>query len=242
MVVNLADDYETELTIENATLAEDHDEYNLQIYEFAPPLLPGESADMKYTVSYFAKGFENSVSRVDIVQNGSFFNSEVAPLIGYQPRFELSSKKDRKRFGLGEPVLMPPLDRENLEVRGNTYISNSSDWVELETTISTSEDQVAIAPGSLLKYWQKDGRNFYQYKVDHPSLNFFSFISARYKVESREWNGVDIEVYFHPEHEWNVSNMLLSIRKPLEYYTGNFGPYKHKQARIIDALIRRASR
>jgi len=234
LVVNVADDYETELTIDNATLAEEHEDVNLRIYTFDPPLAPGGTATMEYSVSYFAKGFENSISRIDIVQNGSFFNSQVAPQIGYQSGFELSSKKDRKRFGLGEPVLMPPLDRENLKDRANTYISNSSDWVELETIISTSEDQVAIAPGSLVKYWQEDGRNYYHYKVDHPSLNFFSFISAKYKVQSREWNGVDIEVYYHPEHEWNVSNMLLSIRKSLEYYTENFGPYRHKQARIIE--------
>ena len=234
LVLNLADKYKTELEIENATLDKEVKDLNLKIYRFSPPMAPGAEANMKYTVSWAAKGFENSVSRVSLVQNGTFFNNSIAPAIGYQPSLELTNANDRKKFGLGEPELMPPLDPENLEARSNTYISNSSDWVDVETFISTSDDQIAIAPGSLVKKWQKDGRRHFHYKVDHPSLNFYSFVSADYQVESREWNGVDIEVYYHSEHPWNVQNMLISIRDSLEYYSENFGPYKHKQARIIE--------
>jgi hypothetical protein len=234
LIINVADDYETELAIENATLDEEFEELNLRMYKFSPPMAPGDELNMKYTVSWFAKGFENSVSKLSLVQNGTFFNNTIAPSIGYQPSFELTDANDRKGFGLGEPELMPPLDRENLAARSNTYISNSSDWVEVETFISTSGDQIAIAPGSLVKNWTEDGRRHFHYKVDHPSLNFYSFVSADYAVESREWNGVDIEVYYHKEHPWNVQNMLVSIRDSLEYYSENFGPYKHKQARIIE--------
>lgn len=234
LVINLANNYETELEIETATLDEEFDDLNLQIYKLSPPMAPGAELNMKYTVSWFAKGFENSVSKLSLVQNGSFFNNTIAPSIGYQASLQLTNANDRKRFGLGEPELMPPLDPENLDARSNTYISNSSDWVDVETFISTSDDQIAIAPGSLIKKWEKDGRRHFHYKVDHPSLNFYSFVSADYEVESREWNGVEIEVYFHKEHPWNVQNMLVSIRDSLEYYSENFGPYKHKQARIIE--------
>ncbi len=129
---------------------------------------------------------------------------------------------------------MPDLDPQDLAARGNTYISQSSDWVDVETVISTSADQIAVAPGSLLRKWETDGRRYFHYKVDHPSLNFYSFISADYEVAFRKWNDVDIEVYYHPEHKWNVDNMLRSIRRSLEYYTEHFGPYRHQQARIIE--------
>ena len=234
LIINVADSYETELDIENATLDEEHAELNLRIYRISPPMAPGEELNMKYTVSWFARGFENSVSNLSLVQNGTFFNNSIAPAIGYQPSLELTNANDRKRFGLGEPELMPPLDPENVDARSNTYISNSSDWVDVETYISTSDDQIAIAPGSLVRKWKEGGRRHFHYKVDHPSLNFYSFVSADYEVESREWNGVDIEVYYHREHPWNVQNMLVSVRDSLEYYSRNFGPYKHKQARIIE--------
>ena len=189
---------------------------------------------MRFTVSYQAQGFENSVKRLDIVQNGTFFNNSICPQIGYQPHIELTNKQDRKRHQLGEPRPMPLLDPANLPARGNTYLSNHSDWVDVETVISTSADQLAVAPGSLVKSWEADGRRFFHYKVDHPSLNFYSFISARYKVAKDRWNDVDMEVYYHPDHPWNVENMLRSIRKSLAYYTTNFGPYFHQQARIIE--------
>jgi aminopeptidase N len=35
-------------------------------------------------------------------------------------------------------------------------------------------------------------------------------------------------------HSVNVPNMLASVQKSLEYYTANFGPYFHKQCRIIE--------
>ena len=95
-------------------------------------------------------------------------------------------------------------------------------------------DQIAIAPGSLLREWTENGRRFFQYKLDHDSLNFYSFLSARYTVAREEWKGVKLEVYYHADHTWNVPKMLASMRKSLDYYTANFGPYYHKQARIIE--------
>ena len=234
LLLNINDDFENTIEVENATLVDDHTENGLWIYEFNPALEPGQRARMTYSVSYAAKGFENSVSQLQIVQNGSFFNNQIAPQIGYQPARELSDKDDRKKRGLDERKDMPELQPENEDARRNTYLSNSSDWLEIETIFSTSADQVAIAPGSLIRKWQKDGRRYFHYKLDHPSLNFYSFISADYQVALREWQGVDIEVYYQEEHQWNVDKMLRSIRKSLEYYSEHFGPYKHKQARIIE--------
>lgn len=50
----------------------------------------------------------------------------------------------------------------------------------------------------------------------------------------KKWNGIDLEVYYDKEHAYNVPNMLNSMQKSLEYYTANFGPYYHKQCRIIE--------
>ena len=81
------------------------------------------------------------------------------------------------------------------------YISDGRlDWVNVETYISTSSDQIAIAPGSFVSMEEIDGRREYHYKIDHPSLNFYSFISTDYHVASRKWKGVDLEVYYHKSH------------------------------------------
>jgi ABC-2 type transport system permease protein len=53
-------------------------------------------------------------------------------------------------------------------------------------------------------------------------------------VAREKWNGIDLEVYYIKGHEYNVPNMLRSMEKSLEYFTENFGPYYHKQCRIIE--------
>ncbi|MFM7036663.1 MAG: ABC transporter permease/M1 family aminopeptidase [Planctomycetaceae bacterium] len=234
LCLNTAIGYETTIQVERGRLRQELPDLHYQVYQLDPPLQPGESLQMTYTVKYTARGFENNVTRLDIVQNGTFFNNMICPQIGYQTERQLENRNERRKRGLGAPELMPPLEPGNLKARSLNYISTSSDWVNVETIISTSPDQIAIAPGSLLRTWEQDGRVYYHYKVDHPSLNFYSFISARYAVARDEWNGVQTEVYYHPEHSWNVPNMMRSIHKSLEYCSKNFGPYRHRQARIIE--------
>jgi hypothetical protein len=230
----LADNYDTNIEVPGAKLTKNDARLLFQTFAIDPPMQPGESRVMHFTVKARNRGFENSVTNREIVQNGTFFNSTVAPMIGYQPTNEMTDRNKRKKFGLKEQDLMPALEENCTADCMNTYLSNNSDWVNVETTISTSLDQIAVAPGSLLQEWSENGRHYYHYRLDHYSLNFYSFISARYEVARSDWNGISIEVYYLKEHPWNVPKMLNSVKKSFTYYTQNFGPYPHKEARIIE--------
>lgn len=229
------------LTIDRAKSALNDEKLRFQIYRLSPALAPGDSLRMRFTTQRVSRGFENEVQFTkQINENGSFFdNYDVCPQIGYQDQGELSDKNDRKKYGLPERARMPALTRNCTDKCMNTYLSNNSDWVMVETTISTSPDQLAVAPGSLLKEWRQPDaqgrpRRYFHYKLDHPSLNFYSFISANYEVNRSKWNGIDVEVYYDKKHPYNVANMSASIKNSLAYFTENFGPYRHKQARIIE--------
>ena len=226
--------YDHQIQIDRATLETDDKRLNYRIYNLSPALQPNEQITMNLTVDYHNKGFENSLSNTQIMPDGTFFNNTVAPQIGYQPIVELTEKNDRRKQDLPEKDLMPALERDCNEHCRNTYISNNSDWVNVETVISTAPDQIAIAPGSLVKDWTENNRHYFQYRLDHKSLNFYSFMSARYEVARDEINNVKLEVYYHKGHEFNVPKMLAAMRKSYEYYTANFGEYKHKQLRIIE--------
>jgi aminopeptidase N len=65
-------------------------------------------------------------------------------------------------------------------------------------------------------------------------MNLYCFVSARYEVAREEWNGIKLEVYYLAEHPWNVPRMMTSMKKSLDYYIKNFGPYRHKEARIVE--------
>ena len=234
VLFTLTPNYDTRIDLPGAKLAKDDTRLLFQTYALDPPMQPGESRVMHFNVKARNRGFENSVTNREIVQNGTFFNSTVAPQIGYQSSNELTDRNKRKKFGLKEKDLMPALEQNCTADCMDTYLSNNSDWVNVETIMSTSPDQIAIAPGSLQREWSDNGRHYYQYKLDHYSLNFYSFISAHYEVARSEWNGINIEVYYLKEHPWNVPKMLNSVKKSFAYYTQNFGPYGHKQARIIE--------
>ena len=229
------------LKLDRATLAMNDSLLQYRIYKLSPALAPGDSLHLHFTTKKQTRGFENEVRYTKQAnQNGSFFdNSDIAPQIGYQEQGELGDKNDRKKYGLPEKQRMPKLERNCTGDCMDHYVSNNSDWVMVETIISTSPDQIAVAPGSLLKEWRQNGpdkqpRRYFHYKLDHQSLNFYSFISAKYEVAREKWNGIDVEVYYDKKHLYNVRDMLESVKGSLAYYTEHFGPYYHKQARIIE--------
>ncbi len=223
------------ISIKGSTLKLKDSRLDYRIYTLANPLQPNDSVQIRFDVSRITRGFENEVSFTQLTQNGTFFNnSNIVPSFGYDKNYEISDKNKRIKLKLPVRFRMPKLNENDLATRANTYINHDADWVEVNTTISTTPDQIAIAPGSLIKSWEADGKRYFNYKLDQKSLDFYSFISAKYEVARKKWNGIDLEVYYIKAHEYNVPNMLKSLEKSLEYYTQNFGKYYHKQCRIIE--------
>ena len=233
---NISSEIETKISIPNAELVLEDDSLGYLIYELNKPMLPGDSFEIVLETNLINDGFENGRGSTSIIRNGTFINNGIMPSMGYNAGAELSDKNDRKKFDLPPKDRMPELVEDSCtkECMVNYLSDGRSDWVKMETFISTSSDQLAIAPGSLVKEWEEDGRNHYHYKVDHPSLDFVSFVSADYEVAKRDWNGISMEVYYDEKHDYNAEIMLDAIEKSLKYYTKNFGPYFHKQARIIE--------
>jgi ABC-2 type transport system permease protein len=225
----------TEVVIAGAKLKLNDTKLDYRIYKLAKPMLPNDSLQIVYKVDKTTKGFQNEVSFTQLTENGTFFNNgDILPTFGYDRNKEIDDLNKRKKLNLPTRIRMAKLNPNDLKSRESCYIPLSANWVDLNTTISTAPDQTAVAPGSLIKTWKANGRNYFNYKLDHQSLNFYSFISAKYEVARKKWNGIDIEVYYHKPHAVNVPNMQKSIQKSLEYYTKNFGTYYHKQCRIIE--------
>ncbi|BDD12045.1 membrane protein (plasmid) [Fulvitalea axinellae] len=236
MLFIMDDKWITEFEIPGAKEVYFDEEMNLKIFKLAKPVQPSETLDFVIKNKYITQGFENSSGNRRIDSNGTFLsNSSILPAYGYIDGYELSDKHTRKKYDLAPKDRMPKLEANCGEACQKNYLTNGqADLVNVETIISTSGDQTAIAPGSLLKKWEKDGRNYFHYKVDTPSQNFYSFISGRFEKLARKWNGIDIEVYYDKNHAYNVEMMADAVQRSLDYYIKNFGPYYHKQARIIE--------
>ena len=225
---------DVKMEIPGAELVLNDEKLDQRMYRLKQPLQPGAEIALTVRGGWREKGIANDVEFTGLVDNGSFFNNqELLPTLGYEPRMELSDRADRRKHELPPNDRMPKLSEDPAK-RMQNYLMANSDWVNVRTTISTAPDQIAIAPGSLRKEWTANGRRYFSYELDKPSLNFYAFMSARYEVAREKWNGVDLEVYYQKEHAVNVPRMLNSMKKSLAYYSEHFGPYHHKQARIIE--------
>ncbi|HEY0036536.1 MAG TPA: M1 family aminopeptidase, partial [Longimicrobium sp.] len=202
------------------------------IFRLARPLMPGDSAEFRFDVAMLTPGFTDEPRYGPVVENGTFVNSEVLPRIGYNPQGEITDEGDREHFGLRtRPRVSPIGDRR---ARNVNFISRDADWVAFDATVVTDADQTAVAPGYLQRSWTEGNRRFFHYRMDAPILNFYAFLSGRYAVRRDRWRNVAIEVYHHPPHTYNVDRMVGAVKKSLDYYTAEFGPYQHRQVRILE--------
>jgi ABC-2 type transport system permease protein len=203
------------------------------LYRLRQPLLPDGRIAVDFDLEYPNPGFVNSTPNGDIVRNGSFLNSSYLPFIGYLQDVELVDDSARRRHGLQKSAGLPKL--ENSAARQNNYVATQADWVNFEGTVSTSPDQIAIMPGYLQKEWTENGRRYFHYKADTPIMaGIFSVNSARYAVRRGAWHDVNLEIYYHPGHEFDLDKMMLGMQATLDYCTSAFSPFQFRQVRIIE--------
>ena len=205
--------------------------HNFDIYYFENKIMPGDTLELAVTV----KGKKNTTyrRRSPVRENGTFINNfALFPSLGYSTQGELTDNKTRKKYDLQKNDLKAhPSDSSAL---GDTYISKDSDWINFEATVSTSKDQIAIAPGYLQKEWTEGERRYFHYKMDSKILNFYAFNSGRYEVKKEMFNGISLEIYYHKQHTFNLDRMMKGMKASLNYNSENFSPYQFRQARIIE--------
>ncbi|MEE8147405.1 MAG: M1 family aminopeptidase, partial [Longimicrobiales bacterium] len=232
IILNTQVDMES-MEVPGGTLEHEDAELGYRIYRLVEPMQPGAEMDLDFTLAVRNRGFRNNGSNTQVVGNGTFINSALYfPHIGYTRQFELGDPVERRKQDLPPIQRMAPIDDES--ARMNNYISSEADWLDFETVVSTSADQIALAPGYLLDEREENGRRYFHYKMDAPILGFWAYLSARWEVRRDRWNDVDIAVYYHPGHEYNIDRMIYAVKRSLDYFTEAFGPYQHRQVRILE--------
>jgi hypothetical protein len=113
--------YDTSIEIPGAELAKDDPRLSYRMYHFILPLQPREERELHFTVKSKNHGFENNLTNLQIVQNGTFLSNlgplvaganYLAPVVGYNYWRELTDSVKRKEYGLREADLMPAPERD----------------------------------------------------------------------------------------------------------------------------------
>ena len=201
----------------------------MYIFALPQPLMPGAGTELRFRinsppVAVVADGFSYSV-----VANGSYVTRQAAfPRLGYVAGYELEDPTERRVRGLG-----PPRKGMGL-INDPSGDDQREEWLTVDATVSTSEEQIAIGPGDLIREWREGGRRYFQYRTAQPSTPLFGFVSGRYEVRRVNHRGVSVEVYHHPAHGYNVKKMLATTTRSLDMFGERFGPYPPRHLRIVE--------
>ncbi|MFS2317177.1 ABC transporter permease/M1 family aminopeptidase [Maricaulis sp. D1M11] len=218
--------------IEGGELATSDERFRFYSFDLETAIQPGESRNFSFEVERSNPGFRNSGNVTTVNYNGTFFNNgESMPQIGFDAGRRLQDRAQRRRQGL-EPIERAH-DLEDEHRHYENGITNSH-YVTFRTIVSTAADQIAIAPGYLQREWVEGDRRYFEYVMDRPILNFYSWLSAEYEVESREVDGINLQVFYHAPHHWNVERMLEASEDSLRYFSETLSPYQYRQFRVLE--------
>ncbi|MBT1695381.1 hypothetical protein KK083_00745 [Fulvivirgaceae bacterium PWU4] len=191
------------------SLAVADQDLNHRIYALEHALQPGDSLQLAFEVNVEPHGFRENGVDAAVVANGTFFNvQDWLPAIGYQRDRELIRATDRRKYGLpARPLIASLYDAEAPKDR--------SAGIVFDAVIGTDDDQVAVAPGALLRTWtgpsepaknvvagaaqntassppasphDQQDRRYFHYTTDGPIGTEWTIFSANYAVHEARWS------------------------------------------------------
>ena len=221
------------LSIEGARPKITFDRFNYRIFTFDSPMAPGERRKMAFETVLAQKGFRNERNLTSVVDNGTFLNDrDIAPVLGMDRQNLLQDRRKRAKYGLPRELRTAKLGTPGADAFSD--LTHDSDWVNADIRVTTDADQVPIAPGYRIYDRTSGGRRTAEFRTEAPILRYFSIQSARYAVKRDPYKGIDVAVYYHPPHAWNVERMTVAARAALDYDQANFSPYQFRQLRFLE--------
>ena len=209
-------------------------EFGFRIFKLKQSLQPNESIDLKFDYVIDNKGFTDNNPKNEIAENGSYiilsgFSSAYFPLIGYSAGKEISDDTDRNDFNLPAKPDLPSVYNAD-----RTQVAFNLSRPTYNGIISTSSDQLIVSNGNLVKKWTENNRNYFHYKSDIKIENEIAIVSGRYEVKEENYNGLDIEVFYHKKHYYNVDRIMAGLKDSYDYNSSNFSKYPFKNLRVVE--------
>jgi hypothetical protein len=217
--------------IAGARLVVDDGEFDYRIFRLDSAMQPNEDRVLSFETRRWHRGFRNGSPNTRLVENGTFLaKDELAPVIGMSREGTLEDATPRKYFGLPERGGRAKLE----DLSATATAADLGGWTTSDITLSTSADQTPIAPGRKVSDVVLGERRIARFVSEVPIREKFSVQSARYAEKHRRHAGVDLAVYYHPAHPWNVDRMLDALAASLDYYQASFGQYQFDHVRILE--------
>lgn len=199
-----------------STIIQKDDALQFAVHVLEKPLAPRDSIRMEFEI----KNKPNTIlyQNSSVLQNGTFLRTDILPRLGYFFNDEYAEPTDSL-------------------ARQTNFYSPDADLVNIETVISTNQKQTAIAPGTLIKQWAENNRNYFHYKTKNKTKFAFAFNTGDFSVSKSYHNGVNLEIYHHENHTFNLKDITKGLKASLDYNTRFFGAYQHSEIRTVEIPI-----
>ena len=197
----------------NAQLLREHAGMKSYLFKLTDSLYPGDSVALSFDI----RSTPNTIfsRNSNVLKNGTYLRQDILPRLGYQ-------------------FIEHELPLTNSWVHKNNYFHRDASYVNIHTVISTSEEQIAMAPGELISEKKEGKRNIYEYRSPVPVKFNFSFHSAIMEVIEEKYQETEIKIYYKKGHGFNTKMMLDGLKSSLDYNSKLFGQYPYSQLRIIE--------
>ena len=221
-----------DLDFPGARLEQDDEAFRYRIYRLDAPMQPGEARSVAFRTRRQQVGFRASGIEARLAPNGTDLNVlELTPRIGMTDNGLIGDPATRRKYGLPEKQ---PFPRVGDPAGTNTPHNGDVSWTTADITVSTTADQIAVAPGKRAWDRVRNGRRTARFVSDTPIKSYFAIQSGRYAVRRVAYGGVEHSIYYHPAHHWNVDRMMEVMRTSIEHYSRTFGPYPYRQMSIAE--------
>jgi len=203
------------------------------IYNLSRPLKSGEKTVLHVQAELHYKGFHQNDPQADLTYNGSFSGTDILPYFGYDEKREVENNIDR----LGNNLVLKKSRMAGYQEpfsRGNLVQSDQADKLSWNIVVSTSGEQQVVCPGVLINQWQKNDKNYFQYKSEKPGFMNFYIASARYSKKVMRIGETQTTIYYHPRHTYNIEHIQKAVQESFLYLSEKFGEYPYSCLHILE--------
>jgi len=226
-------------TVENLIISRAHTVMDSGVYPWValwrllPPLLPGETLVVEADISCRPPLVtEDDPYACGVLPRGSLVHLTPPLIFGYDARKELSARRLRRKYGLSpEPVEIPP-DTPRADFLGFPRFT-----FDLVVSLPARDPQTVVTGGMGVAAWEEGGRRFVRFLGDRPAtwgLGGLTVAVAPYAKRVDSLEGIQVELYFSPDHRWNADTVLQGALAALRYHIRHYGSYPHPVLRIAE--------
>ena len=209
---------------------------NLSAYALPVAVQPNTHLRLEIIAEKCYKGFTQSGEnpQPDLMKNGSFGSiREFLPVLGYDQDKILTD--NRKRTEQGLPKLKSRVaDLKDPQALQQDAYAHDALWVDGSLTLSTIASQTCVAPGQLVKQWQANGRNYFEYVVKQKTPFNWHIGSGKYASLRGNAQQVATHILYHPKHDYNTKYYQEILHKAIGFTQKQLDALIGKELRLVE--------